>query len=376
MTRIITLTGDNTQEERRLAIDLAGRTAASGARVCLLTLAGATQRGDGSKRWPDVTTLADSLTGHGRFSLLQLAPGCDLVVGCREARWLNTLDAEQLQRFSERLQRLTDYDFLFVDAGSGTDQNRLALLLASPELLLTLTPTPESLAAAYGLLKLLYAEQFAGHTSVVVTRCDNAQSGRHTHEKLRSLAGFYLDMPLPLLGTLEPPAAAGGGGYASGLTQIERHLREDTPTPQQGMDVFTRRFLVAAGVITDPAEETVTMTAEFCVRPPQRDLHAHLDQLALQVDDLIAEVGRLRGDDSGREEPPLRLNPSAPASAAALRCDIACIAEMADTSRSVTVAGETFPVFSLRREQGDELRFAYQSIDDDLEEPEPQSFRS
>ncbi len=372
MTRIITLTGgENTQEGRRLAVDLAGRMAAAGTRVCLVTLAGAANRDNGAKRWPDVTTLADSLTGHGRFSLLQLAPGCDLVVGCREARWLSTLRGEQLEIFGERLRQLAGYDFLIIDAGRGSDPNRLALLLASSELLLTVTPAPDSLAAAYGLLKLLYAEQFAGSIRIVVNQCDSADSGRHTHEKLRSLAGFYLEMPLPLLATLEPPEGTGNGAYASGVAEIERRLREDSQAPQQDMDTFSRRFLVAAGLAAEPEEEQTPVDGipRFRVPTRHKELQAELDRLASQVDDLIAEVGRLRGDAPARQRPAA---PQDPAPSAPRRCDIACIADLADASQPVTVAGETFTVFSVQRAQG-ELRFAYQSIDDDLEEPEPQS---
>ncbi len=371
MTRIITLTGGRDgQGERRMAADLAIRlAAASERRVCLLALAGLPDMVGAPPHWAEITTLADSLEAEHRFSVLPLATNCDLVVASRDGSWLRILNAAQLEMFAERLRQLGDYDYLLIDAGSGTDQNRLAIALASPELLLTLSPATASLNAAYGRLKLLYAEQFTGSISILITQCDSPAAGRHSYDKLRGIAAFYLDTPLPLAALVGAPEAPGGeAAYAAGLAQLVHSILTTTEaTPSPDMTAFSRRFVRAAGVLP-AADDARVSTPVFAPAAPRGDLSGQLDLLSTQVDELVAEVHRLRDNQALQQPSPVQGLPPRPVQ----RCDAACIAAMASSNESVTVAGETFTVYRLQRGDGHQLRFACQSADDDLEQPEPQ----
>jgi MinD-like ATPase involved in chromosome partitioning or flagellar assembly len=365
MTRIITLTGGaHDRTGTAVAAGLAERLAGSGQRVCLLALTDAAQAADGLPA-ADTVTLEDSLSGDRSFSLQPLAPGCDLVTGGRDAHWLRSLDDERVARLAGRLEDFGGYDCLIIDADAAADQNQLALALASPELLLTITPAAESLSSAYNLLKLLYAEQYSGTPGVLVTRCDDEAAGRHTYTKLCGIAAFYLEMPLPLAGII------GRQDPAVGLEKLSAGiLQTGAGTPGMEIAEFSRRFLRAAGGLPEDDGAT-SLTPVFAPVPQDRDLHDQLALLSGQVDELIAEVERLR--DSDAAVPPAPPQPASGRPAAVERCDSACIAAMASGSTPVTVAGETVTVYHLRQAGGRQLRFACQSIDDDLEEPEPQS---
>jgi len=370
MTRIITLTGDpDSQQGIRIAADLAARLCASGRRVCLLTLHASADRNGGLPGWSGITTLADSLSGDSEASVLQHASGCDLVIGGHNSHWLRALDETQLTVLAERLQHLDDYDFLFIDAAGGSDQNQLAFALASPELLLRITPASASLSAAYGLLKLLYAEQYGGSTGIVVAQCDSETDGRHTYDKLRGIAGFYLEMPLPLAGII------GTHDTDADVEKLaSRILQEpaDTISTDLDMATFSRRYLQAAGVLPEPADRAA-FTPVFATPAHDHELHDQLETLSAQVDDLIAEVARLRSDEIAAPQPAQPQPPRA-APTPVQHFDAAAIAAMAHGEETVSVAGETFTVYHLRQTGGRQLRFACQSIDDDLEEPEPQSY--
>lgn len=368
MTRIITLIGGTEGTgESGIAADLAVRLAAGEQRVCLLALSGGEDPAGGLPNWSDITTLADSLSEHSEPSLLQLARGCDLVIGARNPHWLRTLDQAQLMELGDRLQQPFGHDYLLIDAGTGSHQNRLAFALASPEVLLVITPASESLTAAYNLLKLFYAEQYDGLVGVLVTHCENPAQGQHSYDKLRGLAGFYLEMPLKLAGILTRDDERDGIA-----TLIDELQQTQEALPLLDATAFRRRYLEAAGALPESDNEPAVTPTFSAAATPDGDLQEQLALLSGQVDDLIAEVERLRSDKS-RPEPPPDRQPAPPPRAAVERCDVACIAAMASAAENVTAGGETFTVYHLRQAGGRQLRFACQSIDDDLEEPEPRS---
>lgn len=364
MTDILTLTGvSDDPQVGRIATDLVLNLAGGGRRVCLLALAGNADSATGLPGWSDIVTLEDSLRGEREPSLLQLAEGCELLIGSRDPRWLASLSADDLQTLAGRLEGLDGYDLVVLHTGPGSDQNTLAFALSSPLLLLAITPAADSLSAAYSLLKILYAEQYPGHAGIVVSR-SGPEAGRQTWEKLRGIAAFHLEMPLSLAATVASREAGEEEGYTAGVAQLaESVLQQRDEQAYRDMTDFTHALLRAAGVLPEPDGDT-PLTPVFSETPADRDLHNQLELLSGQIDALISEVGRLREPDgSPRPQRP----PEVP------DCDTACMASMASGSQRVTVDGESFTVYHLQRSDGTRLRYACQSIDDDLEEPEPQS---
>jgi flagellar biosynthesis protein FlhG len=384
MTRIVALTGGRDDVgTTTIAVRLAAQLAASGRRVCLLALvnaAAATTLLDA----PVAGTLSDYLSS-GRTTPAGLATtvpqGFDLVAGGQGSNWLRDLSAEQLVTLSDGLQELQGYDFILIDAGVGSDQNQLAFSLASPELLLVITPEAESRSAAYALLKLLYAEQYGGFISVLVNKSGTHATGRHAYDKFREIASFYLDMQLPLAGLIgvegmlsqpHASAAATTGTPSADIHKLVEHLlAQDDPVLQCDIASFCGQLLLAAGAIAavdiEPQAKPV-----FAAPRPDDDLHAQLALLSGQVDELISEVERLRHEDSAAATS-AAVVPAQPAAADSERCSVAGISAIASRSERVTVGGETFPIYHMRTASGRWQRFACQSIDDDLTEPEPHS---
>ncbi len=379
MTRIIALSGGRSGVgTTTVAVQLAAQLAAAGQRVCLLELvSGATA----ASRLLDVAItamLSDRLseTNAGQSIAAAVPQGFDLVAAGRGRNWLRDLSAAQLMTVSDGLPQLQDYDFVLIDTGIGTDQNQLAFSLASPELLLVITPEPESRSDAYALLKLLYAEQYGGVISVLVNKSTSPATGQHAYDRFRDIASFYLDMQLPLaaiIGTAEtvahrersakPPA---GSPISDIQTLANSLLAQDDAALQRDLATFSAQLLQSADAVAAvdvPAEFKPVFTAP----QPERDLHEQLAQLSAQVDGLIATVERLRLDEMARD----RTLPARPAERE--RCSVASIAAIASRSERVTVAGETFAIYHMRSAGGRQQRFACQSIDDDLEEPEPQT---
>jgi len=368
MTRIITITGSRdgvgkTTLTTGLAKFLAGR----GQRVCLLALLA-----DSDLRTMAGATLSDRLSGAGGELAVCTPEGFDLVLGGGR-NWLRDLSGEQMGGVADVLQTLGDYDFLLIDAGADTEQNQLAFSLASPELLVVITPDKEHLSDTYGLLKLLYAEQYDGRISVVVNKSENHTVGRHAYDKLREVTSYYLDLQLPLAGLVGELAGAGATATRTvDIDDVVAYLLAEQGMPaSSGIPAYTRRLLAAVGGSTTVDNEKPLMPV-FAQHRPDHDFREQLDVLSSQIDDLIAEVGRLRRQDT-RQETDLLAVSGAPATAVAEDCHDACIAEIASGSERVSVDGQNFSIYYLRKPNGEQQRFACHSIDDDLEEPTPQS---
>ncbi len=373
MTRIIALSGGrNAVGKTTIAVQLATHLAAAGQRVCLLELVTDANAASRLLKAPVAATLSDRLAERnaGEKLAASVPQGFDLVVAGGGRDWLRDLSAEQLGTLSDTLLQLQGYDFLLIDAGIDTDQNHLAFSLASPEMLLVITPEPESRSDAYALLKLLYAEQYDGSVSVLVNKSPNDIGGRRTYEKFREIASFYLDMDPPLAGLIGGIAKAGTPS-ADMQNLASSLLALDARAQQRDMASFCRQLLQAAGAVAVVDVEP-EFTPVFAAPQPQYDLHEQLAQLSAQVDELIAEVERLRRDETGQAAAPAGRH-HAPAAANTQRFGLASMAAIANRSERVTVAGETFAIYHMRTAGGRQQRFACQSIDDDLEEPEPQT---
>jgi hypothetical protein len=148
-------------------------------------------------------------------------------------------------------------------------------------------------------------------------------------------------------------------------------LARDAAALQRDMGAFCRQLLQAAGAIAAVDVEPEFKPA-FAAPRPKDDLHEQLGRLSAQVDELIAEVDRLRHDETAHAATASAQR--APAAADSRRRSAPpCMAAIASRSEHVTVAGETFAIYHMRTAAGRQQRFACQSIDDDREEPEPQT---
>ena len=379
MTRIITLTSGSDGAGTGIAITIASRLAAAGKRVCLFELVADATASGNRVNVPAVSTLSDRLHGvsNGPLPTMALPAGFDLVVGGAEPGWLRQLSFAQRVALTDDLQSLDDYDLVLIDAGSGTHPNQLAFPLASPELWLVVTPEPAALSEAYTRLKLLYAEGCRGKIEILVNKVKNHEEGQHSYDKFKEIAGYYLDMQLPLAGMLGEPDEddTTPAGITTELNNpVDRLLGEAAGAPHTDMATFGRHYLQAVdNVNTD--ESDIIMTPSFSDELPDSDLQRQLDDLSGHVDELIAQVERLRREETTAAADLIPM-PSPARQSTEQYCNPACIAALANHTEQVKVQGDSIVVYHMHKANGGEQRFAFHSIDDDLEEPEPRTHLS
>jgi len=393
MTRIITITSGRPRVGKTtIAVNLAAQLAALGQRVCLLD---ADPGGnDVAKLLGDspVSNLEQLLTGEASMDTVcrRCDEGFDWVSGGCNPESLTQLLPGRLQHLADGISSLGDYDFILIDAATSLHANILGLSLSSSELLLILDTENESPSETYALLKVLFSEAYSGQINVLVNKAKNHTIGRHSYNKFREVAGFYLDMQLPLAGMIaddplitDASASAGSllkqGTVSPAFRDIEalahRLISEAAEAESVNVAEFGRRYLCATGFQIPDVQGKPFQQPGWRYDEQPTGLHNQLEQLSGQVDTLIAEVDQLRQKAPVAETDLLELRQPDPASATE-QCSESFIAAMASFTETCTVQGDTFSVYQISQPNGRIQRFACHSMDDDLQEPEPQTTSS
>lgn len=385
MTRIISITSGRPQVGKTtVSLNLAAQLAALGQRVCLFDADSGGNDLASQLRVRPQACLSDFIDGKaGKEGLCQrseegfdwLAAGTDLA----------TLSPGQVQRVADALATLRDYDFILIDVSSSLNANLLGLSLASTELLVLIDTDARTLSESYALLKVLFSEAYEGQISILVNKAENHANGRHSYSKFKEVAGFYLDMDLPLAGmiasdpVIETAETAGSllaqGLVSSGYSDIEAlaHRVHAAGTAPISIDRFCDAYRQAAGQSPEDTYDYGVQPVSWRASGNAADLTEQLDALSSQVDALINEINSLRdGNDSSSAALLEIQQPEAP-SGEHERCTETCIAAMASYTETCTVDGETFSVYQIAQPDGGLQRFAFHSLDDDIREPEPQS---
>ncbi len=396
MTRFVSITsGKGGVGKTSIAVNLAMQLAQRGKRVCLLDADWGLANVNVMLKLQPRHTLEDLITSNLRLNdviLRHVAQGVDVIPGSSGSERMTTLTPVELGRLANALQALEAYDFVLIDSASGIARNVLALSLASPEVLMVITPDPTSMTDAYALLKLLHAEAYQGRVQVIVNHSRNHTVGRHSYDKFREVVDFYLQRKLPLLGLVqedarmqkavlaqqalccrnpESPAARDIDALAGQL--LLEHDAVETRTTAD----FWQRYLVATGAdsLTQPVASGVTETSADIVRPQQADLEQQIESLTAQIDALITEVIQLRQADKTVDDTSV-----VPLDRGRRRLRSCCperwVAELASDYEIIRTADGSFPVYQLEQPNGEVVRFACHSVDDAYATPEPQSTSS
>jgi hypothetical protein len=272
------------------------------------------------------------------------------------------------------LAALDSYDWVLLDALGGVGAGLLEPLLASSEVIVTVTGETRRLREGYALLKLLAERDYAGRVSLLVSRATSLSSAGRAFESLRKAALCYLDRPLALLGVVrEDPAVPGGAP-------------EQAAAPGQGAQSAAAQdlALVAARLLGAPdacASEDGYSAGTPWPQPlpgelmdglpdsreqPRRELQQQVEALAAQVDELLGEIVRLRGESEDIARLVVAPQPAVG--------DIeAWLAARASGAQQLQVDDVSFPVYQLRRDSGDLLRVAVHGCDSPAEQSAAQS---
>lgn len=171
------------------------------------------------------TYLMDADLGLGNVEiLLGLSPGYDLshvILGQRTLReivvegpqglqivpggsgWreLAQLSSARLQRLLEELYRLDEQaDFIVLDTGAGIGDNVIQFALVAHEVLVITTPEPTALADAYGLTKVVTAENPEARLRLVVNLVAGGSEAVAIHQRLNQVMRRFLRREIELLG--------------------------------------------------------------------------------------------------------------------------------------------------------------------------------
>jgi flagellar biosynthesis protein FlhG len=375
MARVITVTSGTTGVGKTtICINLAAQLAQRGQRVCLLDADGGAANVSLSLGLEPRHTLKDLILCGAALDdvLIRDYQGFDILPGSASSDWIIALTSEQLHHLAASLSQLDDYDFVLIDSSTSTAPNVLPFAQISPEIILLITPAPISLPDAYTLLKLLYAESATKRIQVVVNKSINHTIGRYSYGSYREVANFYLGMQLPLLGVVsedkhmqavlhEQQTLASGDSQTAAARNIsslaDQLLIENTVLPERDMQSLCTRYLNAVEV-NDTGRIAAANVLEMPVSRKQK-LQQQVEYLSEQVDDLIKEIERLR-------QAPEAVQPTLPEPLTETS-----IAALASDSQTVTLQGDTFPIYSMQSSNGGQQYFAWHSLDDCPEASEP-----
>jgi len=387
MTRLIAVTsargGVGTTS---IALNLAAQLAQRGQRVCLLTTAVGGER----DLPPGSPVRRQEATGVPFHALLiRDGHGFDILSGPVSATRLGTADPADRQRLAASLAELERYDFVLIDAIGGVDPRLLGLVLASPEVILTVTPQPLHLLEGYALLKLLTARGYPGEVSLLVNCSAHPAAAERAYTRFSAAAHRHLDRQLSLFGVVREDLAmhhdvmaqAALLSYlptspaAQDLAALVAQLLADTRTgvsERQLRGLAEAWLQVAGGAEALPALRL--SAAPTSAQQSRRDLEQQIETLSAQIDDLLTEINRLRteGEDIARlvTSPGGRL-PRVAGDAIETR-----VANLASGPERRPPGEAGFPVYPLCGSGGDLLRVALHSCNSRPEQTAPQSTSS
>lgn len=205
MTRFITITsGKGGVGKTNLGINLALQLAEAGFRACLFDAdLGLANINVLLGIYPEYT-LKDVILGDRLFPeiIVNYAGGVDIIPGSSGIEALADLSPEGIEALVTSFQALAGYDFILFDTSAGISKDVIAFCMASPEVLLVLTPEPTSLTDGYALVKVLKRNDYTGRVRVVLNQCKNGQHAKLAYGKFRSAVKKFLDLDVALAGVV------------------------------------------------------------------------------------------------------------------------------------------------------------------------------
>ena len=149
-------------------------------------------------------TIEDVISGEKKFEeiVVKNCQGIDIVPGSSGVEKLTNVPNEQLENLIDAFATLNEYDFVFFDTSAGISKNVISFCMASPEVMLVVTPEPTSLTDGYALLKILSLNGFKGSVSVIVNQISNLEKSQLVFNRFRDTVQKYLPIKILPAGTI------------------------------------------------------------------------------------------------------------------------------------------------------------------------------
>lgn len=122
------------------------------------------------------------------------------IISCRLplSAW-SQADPERIAHFIGNLDIADHYDDLIIDTSGMPGHEQLACCLASPVVILVVTPEAAAQAEAFALLRILRLNGYQGLLRLLVNRAPYAVDATEIHEAFSRQVKTWLDMDIPLL---------------------------------------------------------------------------------------------------------------------------------------------------------------------------------
>lgn len=134
--------------------------------------------------------------------LIQHSEGLDILPGSSGFQEIVNLDPQEMQKLIGSFQEMDDYDFFIFDTSAGISKEVISFCIASPEVLVVITPEPTSLTDAYALVKVLSQRGYSGSIDVIVNRCRSSAHAKLVYNKFKSAAAKFLGIKIGILGVI------------------------------------------------------------------------------------------------------------------------------------------------------------------------------
>jgi flagellar biosynthesis protein FlhG len=134
--------------------------------------------------------------------LIRNQMGVDILPGSSGVEELADLPPDKVERFITSFEDMSGYDFVLIDTSAGISKNVIGFCLASPEVIVVITPEPTSLTDAYALLKVLTLNGFKGSVRIIVNQCKDASHAKEVYNKFRAVVAKYLQVNLNPIGMI------------------------------------------------------------------------------------------------------------------------------------------------------------------------------
>jgi flagellar biosynthesis protein FlhG len=130
--------------------------------------------------------------------------GVKYVTGIVGVRRMANLTPKKRNELIEHLSELDAMSYLIiVDTAAGLSAATLSFVLAADDVILITTPEPTSIAAAYGIIKMVSKEEEMEEAiKLVINRVSNIMDGKRVADRIANIAGQFLSMRIEKLGYL------------------------------------------------------------------------------------------------------------------------------------------------------------------------------
>ena len=149
-------------------------------------------------------TLEDVLLKKKKMKEIIVKPslGIDIIPGSSGVKMLADPEPEQVDYLIESLSELENYDFFIFDTSAGISKSVISFCMASPEIVLVVTPEPTSLTDAYSLLKILCLNKFDSTVMIAINQCMSMEVANKLYTKFKEVVKKYLKIDIFPLGTI------------------------------------------------------------------------------------------------------------------------------------------------------------------------------